>query len=188
MTDLDLVNNIKHHILVDDSLAKLCVFHGALINKISSKYTKQLLDSGSGIEEIFKEREYIIYKAAMAFNPERKNKFSSYLGSCVRWYCLNKINKSDDWKFISETPLEECAEKPAEYKEDNFEYTNFLLNKIKNKNIKKVFELRYFYENEGLTWAKIGSMLNITGQTANNWHKKGLKILSSFVKSETATK
>ena len=128
MSDIELVQNIKNNISVEESIQGLIDYHGKLINKISYKYVVPLVNSGSSIEEIEKEKQYIIYKAALSFNKKRKTKFSSYLGSFVRWYCLNRINRHDDWKFMSDIPLGDLPENESKVKVDNkvnMEYIEF---------------------------------------------------------------
>lgn len=182
MQDINLVQNIKENKNPDENLAILASKHSGLINKISYKYIKPLYDSGSSIEEIEQEKNYIIYKAAISFNENKKTKFSSYLGSYVRWYCLNKINRSDDWKFISETPLENIVDFPAEkIDSSSLDYVKSLINKIEDEKIKKVFELRFF-STKFLSWNDIGKQMGgITGQTVNNWYKKTIKLLKNRV-------
>lgn len=188
MSDIELVQNIKNNISVEESIQGLIDYHDKLINKISYKYVVPLVNSGSSIEEIEKEKQYIIYKAALSFNKKRKTKFSSYLGSFVRWYCLNRINRHDDWKFMSDIPLGDLPENESKVKFDNkvnMEYIENLLNLFKDKKVKKLFELRFFSGDKLLSWNKIGEMMGgISGQTVNNWYRKNIKILKSRALSE----
>lgn len=184
LLDIELVQNIKNNIDTEESIKGLINYHAPLLNKIAYKYVIPLFNSGSNIEEILKEKEYIIYKAALTFKEEKGVKFSSYLGSFVRWYCLNKINRSEDWKHIIDFPLESIvADQPID--EITLEYVKSLLNNFTNKKTKKVFELRYFSGSKLMSWDKVGKMMGgISGQTANNWYKRGLKLLSSRVLSD----
>lgn len=180
MLDTELIKNIKQNIDTDSSIKRLLLLHGALINNISSKYAKPLMDSGSNVEDIMAERFYIVYKAALSFNDKRKVKFSSYLGSFTRWYCLNRINRKEKFAFIGDEYLENI---PAENNDANIkEYIHYLIEKIKDKKIKKIFEMRYFSDKNKLTsWRIIGQYLGVSGQTANNWSKKGLKFLKKEI-------
>lgn len=183
MLDTELVQNIKNNIDIEESIKELLSFHSGLINKISGKYIQPLASSGSSIEEIQKEKEYIIYKAALMFKENKNVKFSSYLGSFVRWYCLNRINRNDDWKFISDEPFNNIAEEKIDT--TTLEYVKNLLNNIEDKKVKKVFELRYFSGSKLLAWNKIGKLMDgISGQTANNWYRKGIKLLRSRAEAE----
>lgn len=183
LSDIELVQNIKNNIDTEESIKGLINYHAPLINKIAYKYVSPLFNSGSSIEEILKEKEYIIYKAALSFK-ERGVKFSSYLGSFTRWYCLNRINRSEDWKHITESPLDHIAAKhPID--ETTMEYVKNLLDNFEDKKVKKIFELRYFSDSRLMSWNKVGKIMGgISGQTANNWFKKGLKLLKSRILSD----
>lgn len=189
MLDIELVQNIKENKDSDASLKELLDHHVALMTRVSYKYAKPLLDAGSSIEEINQERLYIIFKAANSFKTDRKVKFSSYLGTFTRWYCLNKINRKESHQFTNDDLLENY---PAERVDgDSKEHVHYLINKIPDKKIKKVLELRYFSGNVKLmSWNLIGKTLNpsVSGQTANNWHKKALKIINELVKGSIDSK
>lgn len=188
LSDIQLVQNIKNNFEVEESIKGLLDYHEKLINKISYKYVVPLTNSGSSIEEIEKEKYYIVYKAALSFNDKRKTKFSSYLGSFVRWYCLNRINRHEDWKFVSDTPFENLPELEAKNKTGekiNFEYIENLLDLFDDKKIKKLFELRFFSGDRLLSWNKIGKVMGgVSGQTVNNWYRKNIKVLQSRAASE----
>lgn len=185
MIDTEFVQNIKENKNVEDSIKGLIDLHQKLINKISYKYVMPLNQSGSSIEEIEKEKQYIVYKAALSFNDKRKTKFSSYLGSFVRWYCLNRINRSDDWKFTIDAPLDNVPEATSP-DSSTLEYVENLLNGFDDDKVKKVFELRFFSGDKLLPWNEIGSKMGgISGQTANNWYRKGVKLLRSRATSDS---
>lgn len=186
LEDIELVKNIKGDYETDKSINELVQKHGGLIAKISSKYIKPLHDSGSSIEEVFDERNYIVYKAALSFKEERKVKFSSYLGAYVRWYCLNKINQHEDWKFKTDEPLDNLGDIPndTDYKKNTAEKLEELLESIEDKKIREVFRLRFFSGRRLMTWDCIGKKMGVSGQSVNNWAKKGLKLLKARVKRE----
>ena len=186
MSDLDLVNNIKQDILVDESITGLLEFHGALINRISSKYTIPLQNSGSSAEEIMKERFFIIYKAAQTYKEDRKTKFSSYLGSYTRWYCLNKINKKEKCEFVGDEHLENH---PAEIIDHSTkEHIHFLMEKIQDPKIKKVLEMRYFSGGKTPSWSSIGKVMGVSGQSCNNWFRRGVKLINGIIKETVDSK
>ena len=189
MLDIEHVQNIKTGNDSDSSLKELLSRHAALMTRISYKYAKPLMDAGSSIDEINQERLYIVFKAASSFKVDRKVKFSSYLGTFTRWYCLNKINRKESHQFVNDEFLENH---PAEQVDgDSKEHIHYLINKIPDKKIKKVLELRYFSGNVKLmSWNLIGKTLEpaVSGQTANNWHKKAIKIINELVKGSVDSK
>ena len=91
MEDLDLVKNIQEN-SCDASLKVLINRHSALCVDISKKYSPALNASGISMGDIFDEKDYLVYKSALSFNPEKKVKFSTWLGNQVRYHCLNTIN------------------------------------------------------------------------------------------------
>tara|TARA_Y100000310_G_scaffold328887_1_gene397759 strand:- start:170 stop:457 length:288 start_codon:yes stop_codon:yes gene_type:complete len=58
-----------------------------------------------------------------------------------------------------------------------------ILNKLRDKRVSKIFELRYYAEKKERTWKEIGKNLNISVQTAINLHKKGKRIIKSRLKT-----
>lgn len=187
MLDTELVQNIKENKDVEESIKGLIDLHQKLINKISYKYVNPLHQSGSSIDEIEKEKSYIVYKAALSFNDKKKTKFSSYLGSFVRWYCLNRINQTTDWKFTVDAPLDNIPEVAAP-DSSTMEYVESLLNGFDDDKVKKVFELRFFSGDKLLPWNEIGEKMGgISGQTANNWYRRGVKLLKNRAISNFST-
>ena len=186
MEDLDLVKNIQSNKEMEDSIKSLLDHHEKLINKISYKYVVPLANSGSNIEEIGKEKWFIVYKAAMTYKEKRGTKFSSYLGSYVRWYCLNKINQNEDWKHIKNEPLDHIILEEDDKKNDvAINYIKQLLDKFEDKRVKELFELRFFSSYKLLSWNKIGKRMGgVSGQTVNNWYKKAMRVLKSRVWAE----
>lgn len=182
MSDLELVNSIKQNIDAEESINELLVKHGGLITDISSRFTKLLNDSGSSIEELNRERAFIVYKAATTYKEGKKTKFSTYLASYVRWYCLNKINKSDDWKHVGEENLDNVSIEKKD--ETALEYIRHLLDRFEDPKIKKVFELRYFSGPKLMSWGSIGEIMGVSGQAVNNWHGRSLKLLRNRAKSD----
>lgn len=187
MLDTELVKNIKQGKDEDESIKQLLSYHGGLLNRISFKYSKPLSDAGSSFNEVFNERHYIVYKAAMSYNESRKVKFSSYLGSFTRWYCLNKINRTENWRFVSDEFLENHPAEPVD--SNTKDHVSYLMEKISDEKIKKVLALRYFSgNNKQPSWAKIATELGVSGQTCNNWARKGLKLINSLVKGSVDAK
>ena len=70
----------------DKSLKVLINKHSALCYNICNKYSATLNSRGVSFADILKEREYIIYKAALSFKPDRKAKFSTWLGNIARYH------------------------------------------------------------------------------------------------------
>ena len=77
-----------------------------------------------------------------------------------------------------------CDEQPAENFNDLREFTGNILNQLRDKRIKKVFQLRYFSDSKKTTWNNIAKNLNISIQTAINLHDKGVAVLNKKISSK----
>jgi len=77
-----------------------------------------------------------------------------------------------------------CEEQPVENLEDLKEFTGNILSQLKDKRIKKIFQLRYFSDSKKTTWNNIAKNLNISIQTAINLHDKGVAVLNKKIRSK----
>ena len=142
LTDLLLIREIKKS-NCENSLKELIHRHSRLCFDIYHKYLPAIKASGMFPEDAINEKDYIIYKSAMSYNPEKKTKFSTWLGNQIRYNCLNKINKSRPHQLIEDEEFDFIIEKSdgpdfSELKE----YVLNILNQIKDERIKRIFELR----------------------------------------------
>lgn len=146
--------------------------------------------SGIFVDDVLNDKDYIIYQSAKSFDPTRKTKFSTWLGNQVRYYCLNKINKNKKYVTTEDQELSFLMER-EEGPEDNKELRDYmldLLSQIKDKRIKRIFELRYFSEEKSrMTWTDISRKVKVSSQTAINLHNKGLDSLKKKIKKDSAT-
>jgi len=177
-TDLFLIGKIKQN-NCENSLKELIDRHSRLCFDIYHKYLPAIKASGMFPDDAINEKDYIIYKSAISFNPEKKTKFSTWLGNQIRYNCLNKINKSKPHMLLEDEESEfliEKNDKPnlAEIKE----YIINILDQLKDERIRRIFEIRYFSgTRKCVTWEKIGLRLKMSSQTAINLHNRGKKIL-----------
>ena len=81
ITDTELVENVKEK-SCNNSLKELILRHSALCVDIYKKYTPALCASGVPIQDVYQDKDYIVYKSALSFKPEKNVKFGSdyYLG------------------------------------------------------------------------------------------------------------
>ena len=189
MEDLDLVKNIQEN-SCDASLKVLINRHSALCLDISKKYSPALNASGISMGDIFDEKDYLVYKSALSFDPEKKVKFSTWLGNQVRYHCLNTINgnnkklllENEKIDFMSEGSIE-CSELQTKEQSNSnlkieIDYIFEILSKLPAPRIKEVFNLRYFSSAKKTPWAKIAKQMGISTQTAINLHQRGINILN----------
>ena len=138
-------------------------------------------------EDVFEEKNVVLLKCALSFDPNRDTKFSTWLGNYAKFTCLNYIN-SKRYIFNSETDeLHKFVEEsqPAPIIETFTEESEIIfscLRGLKDKRIEKIFKMRYFYgHKKERTWKYISGKIEVSIQTAINLHKKGLVLLKNQI-------
>ena len=142
-------------------------------------------------EDVYAEKDLIVLKCALSFDPSRKTKFSTWLGNYAKFTCLNYVNSK---KYIFNADTEQLHEfiEESQFAPDHtdtlseeFKILLSTMDGLKDCRIKKIFQMRYFYDKkkEG-TWKNISENLNMSIQTAINLHKKGLGLLKNRLKGK----
>jgi len=183
--DLNLINLIKNK-NCSDSFKELEARHSNLYYSICNKFSSKV-----DLNEIYKDKSFIIYKAVTSFKDGRGAKFSTWLGNYARYHCLNYIKNnhkyiiSEDEKmahFFNSKAMETHQQK-KDTKEDLEDAFN-ILKKLNDKRIFKIFQLRYLHEGPKLTWKQIAQQFDLTPQTIINLHSKGRRILKRKMKKD----
>ena len=179
ITDLTLILKIKET-NCEDSLKELIHRHSRLCYDIFYKYLPAIVASGTFPDDAIGEKDYLIYKSAISFNPAKDTKFSTWLGNQIRYNCLTKIKRSKPHFALEEEEVKYVLEE-NNTKVDFSETKDYVLNileQLKDKRVRKVFEMRYFSETpKCLTWDVIGKAMSLSSQTAINLHTRGKSIL-----------
>lgn len=189
MNESQLIKKIKNH-RCSDSLKQLENMHGGLCLKIIKKYLSQLNHKNFSIEDLLKDKAYVVYQSALSFDPKRKIKFSTWLGNQIRYYCLNMINKNKNHLCLDDENIKFLVEKKqieenhSEIDKSKIEYIFNLIQNMKDKRIEKIFKLRYFGARKLKSWNEIGKKLHISTQTAINIHNKTLGFLNKKITSK----
>jgi len=178
----------------EESLKKLIERHSKLCFNILQKFAPTLKDMGYHTEDIFNEKDFLIYKSAIKFKIDKKVKFSTWLGNYTRYHCLTLLSsKSKQRVFCQEDEvikfkLDKISEIKHEEKSQNEnvkDFIGFLLDGIKDKRTKDIYMLRYFSPaGEKMTWKKIAKRVGVSSQTAINIHNRAKKILKNKIKSK----
>jgi len=193
-SDIELITRVKED-CCDDSLEELISRHSALCYGIYNKYSKSIKASGELIDNIDLEKNFIIYKAVTSYNPDKKTKFSTWLGNFTRYYCLNVINSKKKYVPMEDGLLNSIREKEVELNNEHLldngdmqEYIENILEGLKDQRIRKVFALRYFEDfNKKNTWVNIGKKMNVSPQTAINLHNRGKDMIAKKINSKSFT-
>lgn len=187
LDDNTLVKNIQEK-NDEEALKMLIDRHSALCNSLYKKYSNSMISSGIHLQDIVDQKDYIVYKSAMSFDPCKNSKFSTWLYNQVRYQCLNCMNENSHYLTLETDKLNYLVEKyntpQKEYKNIN-DYIFNIIDSCSDERVKKIFEMRYSNNsNKKMPWNKIAKKLKISTQTAINIHNKALKLLKNKIESK----
>tara|TARA_R100000152_G_C6779945_1_gene212108 strand:- start:1696 stop:2298 length:603 start_codon:yes stop_codon:yes gene_type:complete len=187
ITDTELIIKVKKN-NCNQSLKTLIQRHSALCFDICKKYSSAISKNGLRVEDVTEEKEFLIYKSAISFNPEKKTKFSTWLGNQVRYYCLNLMNKNNLIP-TEDGQLDFFINKDVNYEpysiEEKMDYINNIVDQIKDKRIQKIITLRYFNNpNKKTPWNKVAEEIGVSTQTAINLHNKAMGLLRTKMENK----
>ena len=183
ISDAKLIQKIKKTDC-ETSLKTLIEKHSPLCINMCKKYEPALNATGVSVDDVIQEKDYLVYKSAMSYNPEKKVKFNTWLGNQVRYHCLNTINNNNNFIKVEDSVLDFLSIEENKDCSNDIEYVFSLLSQLKDDRIKEIFSLRYFKsDKKKMPWVKIGKIMGISTQTAINLHKRGLKILNKKISS-----
>jgi len=176
--DLILLNKIIKN-RCGDSFVELRDKHANLFYSVCNKFGNRL-----PLQEIYKDKDFVFFKAVLSFKIEKKAKFSTWLGNFTRYHCLNYIKSNNKYVNTEEEIITHFFDKKAiedfsptgEYRNDVSHAFN-ILKKLNDKRIFKIFELRYLETGPKLTWKDIADKFDLTPQTIINLHGKGRQAL-----------
>jgi RNA polymerase sigma factor (sigma-70 family) len=189
MNESQLIKKIKKY-NCSDSLRELENMHGGLCVKIIKKYLNQLNDKNFSIEDMLRDKVYVVYQSALSFDPKRNIKYSTWLGNQIRYFCLNTLNKNknnlclDNEKIKYLVEKKQIEESNTQMDQSKLDYIFDIIHNMKDKRIEKIFKMRYFDSKKLKAWNEIGKKLHISTQTAINIHNKALEFLNKKITSK----
>lgn len=184
-TDLELVDKVQNK-QCNSSIKVLINRHADLFFSICNKTCSRQPQ----LQEVIRDKEFVIWKAVTSFKADKNVKFSTWLGNMTRYHCLNFMKKESKYVeapesttsyFLSVIAHEQFARKAMKTKIDHV-FT--LLKGLRDKRIEKIFVMRYLAPDK-MTWKKIASEFRLTPQTVISLHTKGRKFLKKKLDSET---
>lgn len=188
LDDLQLIENIKKN-SCDDSYLELCRRYENVFYKQCHKYSSALKASGVNPDDLFGEKDYIIWTCVTKYDPERRTKLSTYIGNYARYICLNSINSRRLLVNFDNQEIKDFVEgkQSSSYgqDEDMYKYENLkaCYDSISDERLKLIIKYRYFSGSKQ-TWKVIAKKMNISIQTAISLHNKVLKILKDKIKDK----
>lgn len=189
MNESQLIKKIKKD-NCSESLKQLENMHGGLCVKIIKKYLNQLNDKNFSIEDMLKDKVYVVYQSALSFDPKRNIKYSTWLGNQIRYFCLNTLNKNKNNLCLDNEKIKYLVEKKqieetnTQMDQSKLDYIFDIIHNMKDKRIEKIFKMRYFDSKKLKAWNEIGKKLHISTQTAINIHNKALEFLNKKITSK----
>tara|TARA_Y100000593_G_C4160518_1_gene261791 strand:+ start:82 stop:678 length:597 start_codon:yes stop_codon:yes gene_type:complete len=188
--DAKLVRNIQEN-QCDESLKTLISRHTPLCYNILQKFYPVLSKNGFSKDDVFNDKDYLIYKSAMLFKIHKKTKFSTWIGNYTRYHCLNLLNSKKGQVLISteDESVKNLLNKKTEDQNtegsNTEEFVSFILNELHDKRVQKIYMMRYFSKDgKKKTWKEIARELGVSSQTVINIHNKAKKILKNKLKSK----
>ena len=184
-SDLSLINKIKKD-SNNKCLEELIDRHSGIYIYIVDKYTKSKYSSVCR-STILDDKDYVIYKSALDYDPNRNSKFSTFLANQTKWKCLNTINESNNKKCVSLDGLYSTPSKDKNSFEllseiEAFNIFNDCLKKEKDKRVKKIIDMRYNTTNTKLVpRRKVSKELKLSIQGCINIHNRFIsKVKNKF--------
>lgn len=172
----------------EKALKTLIQKHSPLCNSLYKKYSGPIISSGIFLDDLVNEKDYVIYRSALSYDPDKKSKFSTWLYNQVRYQCLNCINDNKVYLKVEDNVLNSLVEKNNHNKNNTniCDYINNIINHFSDKRIKDIFILRYSNARKKMSWSKIAKSLDISTQTAINLHNKAIEKLKFKIKSKNS--
>tara|TARA_R100000963_G_C4607335_1_gene78943 strand:- start:62 stop:667 length:606 start_codon:yes stop_codon:yes gene_type:complete len=172
----------------ENSLGELIKRHSPLCFKIIKRYASTFYANNIDLAEASTDKNLIIWNSAKSFSVGKNVKFSTWLGNQVKYSCLNALNKKSKDRLITTENeiLDVLKEKLTEERSDDnlFEFTENILNQLKDERIKQIFAMRYSIHSKKPSWCTVAKQLNVSTQTAINLHNRGIEVLRKKIKSE----
>ena len=175
------INNIK---LKDcpESLSFVIDRYTPVFLSMYSKFFYSMNESGVNPSDILEDKDLIIYESVKSFDLSKGSSFCTWLSNNTKYKCLHLINKARKMSMLRERIKSNNDLSFNNFNKNIFKVKELnvhifsILNKLKDKRISSVYELRYFSDSK-MTWAKIGQRLGFSSQTAINLHARGAKAL-----------
>ena len=187
-----LIRNVQEN-NCSASLEILVKRHAGMFNVMAKRYGNMNIgSSGISVEDFKDNQHFIVYKAAKNFDPTRQTKFVTWLGNQVRYYCLNTINKESKYYGSEPEKIEYLMDAASQDGLDNekilseAQYVLDILEQIKDKRIKKIFQLRYFSEDKKKrSYNFIAKKLGMSTQGIIDLHDNFIKFMRRKIESTT---
>ena len=179
-SDLDLVDNLKSNINIEDSLHELINRHSGIFYGMVNSYASCFKNTHY-TTEIKDDIEFLFYRTCLRYKKEKGTKFSTFLANETKYHCLNSYNKNKKYylpqeKEIPSIEFEKVNSKEMVIDPNTVEKIFSILNSHPDKRVMKIFKMRYLDPNYNkLTpWRTVGKKMNLSIQGCINIHNQAL--------------
>jgi len=139
--DLKLIKLIKND-KCDVSFRRLEDKHSNLFYSVCNKFRNKV-----DLDEIYKDKSFVMFKSISSFNPTKGAKFSTWLGNYSRYHCLNHIKNNFKYIYSNEDTITHFFNNKSvdEYDANknhktDLEHAFAILKKMNDKRIVKIFK------------------------------------------------
>jgi hypothetical protein len=188
--DQYLIKNIQEGKYESECLNEIVNRHSGIYLDIIHKYYK---DNDSQLkQDLIMDKEYNIYNTAIKYRPNKSTKFSTYLGSEVKWICLNTYNKNrkNKTEAYSDIIFEQKQSTIDSFdKAIDAELINKVFILIKERFEKKaldIFNLRYVVgkKNKLMPWRLVSEKVGLSIQGCINIHNSTMEQVKNLIKKD----
>jgi RNA polymerase sigma factor (sigma-70 family) len=187
LEDISLVKKVKDE---NDSLAltELVSRHTGIYNKIIGNYSYQ---EHNQYNDLSGEKYYNFYKAIKAYDPDKKMKFSVYLGQTMKFDCMREIFKRKNGRKFEEFEeaiySEKSIDKSLIFEDRLPEDTNLLISMAYEINARfgEIIETRLSTtNNKPLTFREVSRRTGIHVNTVSSIYRTHIKKLKEKFTNE----
>ncbi len=174
-----------------EALTELISRHSGIYVDMLKKFGYKSL-SQNQISDIMEDKDYVIYKAALEYDPE-KAKFSTHLANKTKYLCLTQRTKNKKNHLTSNyDDLEFCQKDQSLNPRDQYIFNDSfsrILNLIEDhddKRLRVIFHERYFGGKQGKLkpWKEVAKKVKLSAQGCINIHNRAVKELNIKIKNE----
>jgi DNA-directed RNA polymerase specialized sigma24 family protein len=175
-----------------ENFKKILDLHSNIFYKICNKYMYTSYNFHK--QDFLMDKNYFIYQCILDYKFDKGAKFSTYLASRVKWFCLNFSRKyKRDFSQVLNVDrecMESLSDGSDEFIENNCEtsehkdiISSFIqkLKSHKDKRLYRIFHLRYIQgkNNSVMPWSEVSKDpdINLSIQGCINVHDKYLKTM-----------
>lgn len=189
--DLHLINKIKQD-ACNDSLVTLINRYEHLCLDAYRKFYPIIKSSGMSFDEVYQERDYVVWKTANSFNEDKNSKYSTWLCNNIRFQCLTAVTKHSrlpvpiDLTKIKDLEYQDIVteDQTNRYIDSEAEYARTIIGQFKDGRIVKIFNLKHSANSSDISWREVSEKMGLSIPSCISIYKKGIKMIKKKLESK----